>query len=337
MTAFAVFGDRDAPAKLLRATLDDLLDTHNMITPEDDFWLVVGVRRRVTPALEAVMEWCDETGIYYEVVAAHENTPVREGASEWKVSPKSHMRDVVDRVFGEEKDKGIVLALVGDEDPPVDVTRALVRAADSHMVIRDLAEGALTFIRFHGDPVEEPAIKENPLAEEEAVEVLELGAQADEGDELAQEALQEAAVELDLDPDDSDTYPTWADLAAAIDALLGDEEGAAAEEEEEEEPEEEAVEESAGGWTVEQLKGLTIKEVREHARASGVEGYKTMTRPDLIKALIAGTSAQVVASDEEEVAPPAKAPAKKAEAPTSIDVDALADAIIKKLAEALSR
>lgn len=324
MSTFVVLGDQPAAGKLLTATLNDYLDTYLADPPDNEFSFVVAVRHPAKASIKHVIEWCEKAGVYCEVIASSDKVPEFEGVAEHRVAD-NFMLEAIETAYSYAGSDATVLALVGEEDPAVDVTRALVRAADSHMVIRDLAEGALTYIKFHGDTVDTPPSSEDePMAEEaEEVTLEELVELADEGDQEAADALSDAIAELELDIDPDD-YATWAEVGELIAAAM--EEGE--EEEEEPEEEEEEAEEVEGGWTAEALKGLTLKEVREHAQAAGIANWKTATRPELTKLLIAGTADEEV----EETKPEKKAPANKGKAAGGdVDIDALADAIIDRL------
>lgn len=328
MSTFVVLGDQPAAGKLLTATLNDYLDTYLADPPDNEFSFVVAVRHPAKASIKHVIEWCEKAGVYCEVIASSDKVPEFEGVSEHRVAD-NFMLEAIEAAYTYAGSDATVLALVGEEDPAVDVTRALVRAADSHMVIRDLAEGALTYIKFHGDTVDEPPPSEedDTMADEaEEVTLEELVAMADEGDQEAADALSDACAEFDIDPDQ---YETWAEVGELLEAAMGE-----AEEEPEEEEEEEA-EEVEGGWTADALKGLTLKEVREHAQAAGIANWKTATRPELTKLLIAGT-----AEEEEEVeeTKPSKPSPKKSKVESSgdVDIDALADAIIDRLIARLS-
>lgn len=327
MSTFVVLGDQPAAGKLLTATLNDYLDTYLADPPDNEFSFVVAVRHPAKASIKHVIEWCEKAGVYCEVIASSDKVPEFEGVSEHRVAD-NFMLEAIEAAYTYAGSDATVLALVGEEDPAVDVTRALVRAADSHMVIRDLAEGALTYIKFHGDTVDEPPPSEedDTMADEaEEVTLEELVAMADEGDQEAADALSDACAEFDIDPDQ---YETWAEVGELLEAAMG-------EAEEEPEEEEEEAEEVEGGWTADALKGLTLKEVREHAQAAGIANWKTATRPELTKLLIAGT-----AEEEEEVeeTKPSKPSPKKSKVESSgdVDIDALADAIIDRLIARLS-
>lgn len=335
MTTFVVLGDQPVAGKLLTATMNDYLETHQEVSPDEDFCVVIATRKKATASLQAMMTWCDKAGVWYEVVTPP-GVEIPEGASSY-IESDNFLIDAVEAGYSYSSNSAVVLALVGEKEPKVDVARALVRAADSHMVIRDLTEGALTYIKFHGDTVGTPPLEDAVMAEDtEEVTLEDLTALAEEGDEEAVEALDEAAREYGIDPDD---YEDWAGVGAAL--------GEAMEEEEEEVEEEDP----AGGWTEEALKGKTLKEVREIAVAAGIEGAKTTPRVKLVKALIEG-EVEEEEVEEEKPAPKKKAAAKKSaakktaakaeaeEAPAAvadIDYDQLALAIVSALAAQLSK
>lgn len=334
MSTFVVFGDADAAPKLVTATLNDYLDTHLAHTPDDDFVVVVAVRHPVKKSVAHVISWCEKAGVYYEIEASSEKYAAPESAADCRV-PDSFLIQAVETGYAYGGSDTTVLALVGDEDPSVDVTRAIARAVDSHMDVRDLTEGALTYIKFYGDAVDEPPEENTTMAAEpeEEYTLSELIALADEGDADAIEALTGPCEEAGIDPDE---YATWAELEDVLAEALG------LNEEEEEEPEEEE-EEEEGGWTAEALKNKQLKEVREIARAAGIENWKTATRVELVKMLIAGTND--VEEEEEAPTPTKKAPAKKAaakpkaaapkapvkESESDLDLDALADVVVDRL------
>jgi len=329
MSTYVVLGDHKASQKLITATLNDFLDTHVELTPDDDFVMIIAVRNPVRPAIQHVIEWCQKAGVYFTVVASSDRVQEPDGAAEFTVDSQFLVKAVEDG-YALEGDSAIVLALVGAEDPTVDVTRALARAADSHMVIRDLSEGGITYIKFHGDTADIPTEEENTMAEEaDELTLEELVALAAEGDDEAIEALTEACGDYDIDPD---AYATWEEVGELLEAAI---EAASAEEEEEPEPEEPS--EPEGGWTAAALKNLTLKEVRDIASAAGVDNAKTAPRPDLVKALISGTGDEPAKATKKAAAKTTPAKAKDVSAEVvSADTKALAIAIVDELVSRLS-
>ena len=343
MTAYGIFGDVEASPKLVRAALSDLLEAHTRLTPGDDFWLMVGVRNAETKVHEEILDWSVRNKIYTEVVTpAATYTPFVEPAK-LTVSP-SFMLDVVEVMRREPGGK--LLALVGSVTPRTDVLRALAKAKDNGTEIRDLAEAGLTLILFKGDdpPPDTNDSEEETMPAEEEVEatLAELGEYADdtadeETAEQAQGLLNDAAEEAGLDPNE---YATWGELATALQELL--DAGGEATEETEEEPEP-AIE----GLTREALVGKEIAEIKQLAKAAGIEGYSKMRREPLINALLGEEPAPPVAPT-----PPAKKAAgvtKKSVAAaaadngdavaagiTDSDVERIADAVVTKLAAALA-
>lgn len=330
MSTYVVFGEAGASQKIINAAMNDYLDTHQNYTPDEDFAVIVVCRPRQNKTVGYVIEWCEKAGVYFEQITSSDAFTFSEAAAD-TVVVEDPMLVAVERGYAYESDKAVVLALVGEDDPSVDVRRAIERAVDSHMVVRDLTEAGLTYILFSGDSVEHPPHTEEPMADEaEEMTLEELVALAAEGDAEAVEALTEACGEFDIDPDE---YATWEEVGELLEAALGGEEE---EEEEAEEDVEEDVEEAEeeeesgeGGWTTESLKGLTLKEVREHAKAAGIDNWKTATRPTLVKALIEGTSED----GEEEAKPASRTPKVKTEVGDlpAFDIDTLADAIIDRL------
>jgi Rho termination factor, N-terminal domain len=326
MTAYGIFGDVEASPKLVRAALSDLLEAHVRTTPGDDFWLTVGVRNGETKIHDEILDWAVRNEVYFEVVTPAANYEPFNEPAKLTVSP-SFMLDVVEMVSHDPHGK--ILALVGDQTPRTDVLRALAKAKDNGTEIRDLAEAGLTLILFRGDdppPYDNDSEEENMANDEVELSIAELGEIADdpehESAEEAQGLLMEAAAEHDLDPDE---YPTWVELATALTDL-----GAGEDEE-------------AEALTREALVGKEISEIKALAKAAGIEGYSKMRREPLINALLG----------EEEPSPPV-APAKKAAGAvkkaaqgsaqgngdvlvlTDGDVERVADAVVTRLATALS-
>ena len=327
MTAYGIFGDVEASPKLVRAALSDLVEAHRRTTPADVFWLMVGVRNGETKIHDEILDWAYRNEVYFEVVTPSTGyTPYIE-PSKLTVSP-TFMLDVVEMMRHQEP-SGKILALVGDQTPRTDVLRALAKAKDDGTEIRDLAEAGLTLILFRGDDPPYDNSEEETMAEDEVeLSLAELGEIADDPDhesaEEAQGLLVDAAAEHEIDPDE---YPTWVELATAL-AELG---------EQEEEPEP-AIE----GLTRESLVGKEISEIKALAKAAGIEGYSKMRREPLINALLG-----------EEPAPAPTPPGKASGAvkkaaqgkvigngdATTIsdsDVDRIADAVVLKMAAALS-
>ena len=350
MTAYGIFGDVEASPKLVRAALSDLLEAHRRITPDGEFWIMVGVRNADTKIHGEILDWAWHNDVYVEVVTpARTYVPPIEPAK-LSVSP-SFMLDVVERMRHEEG--GRVLVLVGGETPRTDVLRALARAKDNGTEMRDLAEAALTLILFKGDdpPPEDPT-KEATMAtaDEEATvaSLAELGEYADdesdaETAEQAQGLLNDAAEEAGIDPND---YATWAELATALQEL-SDSAEEPDEDDEELEEDEEPVEIDGQVLTRDSLVGKEISEIKALAKAAGIEGYSKMRREPLINALL-GVDPTPEATT---TTPPARkttggspkaAAASNGEVGTggsglsAADVDRIAGAVVSKLAAVLS-
>ena len=84
MTAYGIFGDVEASPKLVRAALSDLLEAHRRITPDDDFWLMVGVRNAETKIHDEILDWAVRNEVYLEVV-----TPAQDLRSRSSSRPSS--------------------------------------------------------------------------------------------------------------------------------------------------------------------------------------------------------------------------------------------------------
>jgi hypothetical protein len=336
MTAYGIFGDVEASPKLVRAALSDLLEAHRRTTPDDDFWITVGVRNADIKVHDEILDWAVHNAVYHEIVTPAATYTPFAPSNKLTVSA-SFMLDVVEAMRTE---GGKILALVGDQTPRVDVLRALAKAKDNGTEVRDLAEAGLTLILFQGDdpPPEDPKENINMAAEEEATEatLAELGEYADdtadeETAEQAQELLNEAAAEAGVDPND---YATWLELALALQEMKDGEEGG--------EPEEEP-EPVIEGLTREALVGKEIAEIKALAKAAGIEGYTKMRREPLINALLGeSTEPEPASAAKKKLTRPAakETPAAAANGDatslTDDDIERIADAVVTKLAAALS-
>lgn len=323
MTVYAVFGDCDASTKLVTAALNDQLEAHLLDTPNDDFWLCLGIRNPMLGVYAAIMKWAAKNEIYVAAFANFNLDTEIHGVAEFAKSDR-FMLDCVEKCFTEEKSAAKVYALVGDNPPPTDVARALARAYDSGMEVRDLAEAGLTYLRPSDDPLprKEIAIMAD---EDEGLTLEELAEIADDPDHddcaEAQEVLTEAAGEAGLDPDE---YPTWAELAEALaEAGVGG-------------GEEEAEEDASGDgqWSAEELDAMSLPELRKLAKASGIADHDTKRKNTIIRELVEG-GAEAVAEEAEEApakaAPKAKAPSKSGDAPTDAEIAEAVRTILRAL------
>ena len=184
----------------------------------------------------------------------------------------------------------MVYVLLGDPaEASVDVRRSIAYAVDSGIEVRDLSEAGLTLVGITDNPIQ---TKGSNMADE-TMTIEQAGDAADEGDEEAIEELTSLAEQYELDPD---TFPTWAELAAAIKPLL-----AGSEEEEEAEDEEEAAAEAHATredrdpprrrgtkqLTQDELEEIPVPELRVLARQLGVEGWEKNRSAKLIEGIIA--------------------------------------------------
>jgi hypothetical protein len=322
MTAYGIFGDVEASPKLVRAALSDFLEAHQRCTPDDEFWLKIGVRDAGVKIYDEILDWAVRNKVYTEVVTPSPKCATYVEPAKITVTP-AFMLSVVDAIRHERNGK--ILALVGDETPRTDVLRALAKAKDNGTEIRDLAEAGLSLIRFKGDdppqPLEDTTTmpKKTQEPEEEAEYTLaELGEFADDDSdpdtaEQAQKLLTDAAGEAGIDPDD---YETWTELGTVLEEAKANADDAEPDEEDEdqdedgdedeEETEDEPDEPEDEGLTRESLVGKDIGEIKALAKAAGIEGYTKMRRELLIKALLGEEEA------ESPPAAPSTAPAKKA-------------------------
>src|SRR4051812_4849969 len=95
MTAYGIFGDVEASPKLVRAALSDLLEAHQRSTPDDDFWLKIGVRDAGMKIYDEIIDWAARNKIYTEVVTPSPNATTYVEPAKITVTP-AFMLNVVD-------------------------------------------------------------------------------------------------------------------------------------------------------------------------------------------------------------------------------------------------
>jgi len=310
MTVVGIFGDATASDKLIKAALNDTLEAHMVDHENEEFWLCVGVRK-ASPTYETIIGWALRNGIWTSVYTAFQSPGWQSSfdggefeVAEWHQSSR-FMFDVVDRLLAEPRAK--VYALMGDKEPSIDVRRALVRALDNGLEVRDLAEAGLTYVGVSDNPLTIGSIiMANDLT------LAEAGEAADNEDEESMVALTTLAEDYGLDPDD---YATWSLLAEALDPLMS-EAPAEAEDEPEEAP---APRRGKETLTREELEGLSVPELRQLAKQLGVEGWDKNRSAKLIDGVIAAQNGGPVteADEADEVEPDEDAdypPRRRAEA-----------------------
>jgi hypothetical protein len=286
VTVLGIFGDKDAPALLVTAALNDMLEAHLVDHEGEDFWLCVGVRKPLA-IYQTIIGWALHNGLYVAVYTKF-STPSWEavfGNGEFEVAEWHHsdrwMLDVVERLSAEHN--ATIYALMGDEDPPVDVRRALVRALDSGLEVRDLAEAGLTYVGVADNPIRQGS---NTMAKEEMT-LEQAGELADEGDAESIQALVDLAERFELDPDD---YPTWVELGTVLDPLLAEAEAEAEGGEGEggeAEPDDEAPRRNRGGnISAEDLEEKSVPELRQLAKQLGVDGWEKNRSAKLIEGIL---------------------------------------------------
>lgn len=316
MTAIAIFGEASASEKLVRASMSETLETHLKFMGDEPFELVIFDKGGETAV---VQDWAHEAGVTFHAA--------------WSPS------EAVEQAWTIAKSQAKVLALLGDEEPTGDVAHALKKASQHGLEIRDLAEAGVTYVYLEGDVP--PTTHKEPVVAEEQEDYTwaEVGEMADDPDHESQAdaeaAITEAAAEAGVDPDE---YATWAEVAEVLQALEDEQndEATNVEEVEDEAVEDEAEEAEAEGFTREHFKGKGIKEVRALAVQSGIENAAKLSRDDLVDALCG--------INLPEEATPAEAAEIESHAiptfdPTNIPpalVDAIANAVVNKLAERLT-
>lgn len=275
MTVLGVFGDKDASQKLVTAALNDLLEAHVTDRPDEEFRLFVGIRK-LLPVYLAVINWASKNKIPVSIYMRGDPKVLRNTypdlhAASWHRSD-NYMMELVRSLDYVTNPK--IYALLGEE-PSTDVRRALARAIDNGVEVRDLAEAGLTYVGVADNPIRQGS---TTMANSEMT-LQQAGELADEGDEESIEALTEYAAQFELDPDE---YPTWAELATVIDPLLME-----AETESEPEPEKPARRSrSSATLTAEELEEKSVPELRNLAKQLGVEGWDKNRSAKLIEGII---------------------------------------------------
>ncbi len=296
MTVVGIFGDATASDKLVKAALNDTLEAHMVDHANEEFWLCIGVRRPTT-TYETIIGWALRNGIWTSVYTMFDS-PAWEAAfdgGEFEVAEWHHssrfMIDVVERLLAEPRAR--VFALMGDQDPPVDVRRALVRALDNGLEVRDLAEAGLTYVGVSDNPLTTRSI----IIMANDLTLAEAGEAADNEDEESMLALTTLAADYGLDPDD---YATWSLLADALDPLMAEAPDAGGDDpdpEPEEAPRRRGKKESL---TREELEELSVPELRQLAKQMGVEGWDKNRSAKLIDGIIEAQDGAVPLAGEDE-------------------------------------
>ena len=298
-SVYLIFGDCDASPKLVRAALSDQLSTHLADSPDDDFWLCLGLRKRPPAIYSHILAWAEKNEVYTVVYGSEDP-----GASEFVQSDR-FMLDAVERCFDEVKQHATVFALLGDDPPATDVARALARAHDNGMVLRDLAEAGLTYVRPTDDPLPPP--KEHATMAEQELTLEEVGVIADDNDHDDQDeaiaALVDVAKEAGLDPDD---YATWSELAEAL-AEAEDED----DESDDDDDDDDESDPEPGELDEDELRALDLPALRKLAAQAGIEGAEKKRKDTLVRELASGSD------DDDDDDEPEEKPAKAASKPAA--------------------
>ena len=216
MTTLAIFGEKDeVSSKLVTAALNDILEAHLADADDDMFRLYVGIPKTM-PIYSGILAWAVRCSVPVDVYLPFDakvlqNIYAAQLDVRWHRHP-DYMMELV-RALDTQPDVKIY-ALLGDQEPSVAVRRALVRAIDNGVEVRDLAEAGLTVVGVADNPIRQGS---TDMADD--LMTLEAAGKAadEEGDAESIEALTNFAAEHGIDPDD---YPTWSELAAVLDPLL---------------------------------------------------------------------------------------------------------------------
>ena len=274
---YGVLGDVDTSPKLVTAALDDQLEAHLQDDPDGDFWLVLGIRSPAPKVYDTIIGWAERNKIYYAVYTNIRLEKFEHAANEHH-QRDNFMIEVVNRLLNEQDGDKMIYALLGDPaSAAVDVRRALARALDNGIEVRDLSEAGLTVVGVADNPIQTKG--SNDMADEETLTIEQAGEAADEGDDEAIEELSRLAEQFSLDPDE---YPTWVALAEALAPLLA--QAAVEEEEEGEAPARPAT--ATKRLTQEQLEDTPVPELRVLAKQLGVEGWEKNRSAKLIEGIL---------------------------------------------------
>ena len=328
MAIIGIIGNAEADAEVVKDGLTDLLEKSNN-DGDDTFWAIVGITEDSPEVISTVIEWLQENEVAYDLVITPtaadglaEVAPEILDGADATVKIKGVDSKVVSRLKAE---GGTHLLVLLGEEPEDALVKIVETAVTAGIKAQDLSD-ALTELEFTEDedatePESEPAPAKAkgatkkgaaPKAKEEPkvdYEQLGLDADCDEDDddydaEAAQVAMEElttVAKARGVDPDD---YATWSELATFLAVAAGVDEVDAGETTEYN-PDDEPV-----GWTEEALAGKNLTQLKQIAKASGVADASKMTRPNLVKALLALSGAPEEAEGngdaEAEVAKPTK-------------------------------
>ena len=286
-----IFGDCQAADKLVRAALNDTLEAHNTDAPDEEFWLLLGMQSDSPAVYRTIAQWAIANGTYVAYYTPMERSDMYRvldvGAQQDFHRSDKYMIELVDRLISE--GGGKVYALLGDKEPSVAVRRAIARATDNGLEVRDLAEAGLTYVGVSDNPltVRNIIIMANDLT------LAEAGEAADNEDEESMTALTTLAEDYGLDPDE---YETWSALADALDPLMTE----AAPEPEPDEPEEAPRRRGKESLTQEELEELPVPELRQLAKQLGVEGWDKNRSAKLIDGIVAAQNGDVPLAGEDE-------------------------------------
>ena len=330
---YGIFGEANPSAKLVTAALNDQLET--AANDDEEFALVVGVNKHSPSVYVTIAQWAVRNEInvsYYTTMTKLDVLRTLDLSEFWEhkqyKSVAAYMIEVVERLYTESRNGGSVMiyALLGSEEPSVDVRRAFARAVDNGLEIRDLAEAGLTVVGIADNPIKTTG---SITVADQEITIEEAGASADDGDEEAMAVLVEFAGQYELDPDD---FPTWAGLAAALDPLLSAEQSEQQEQEQEEEEEEERPRSRrTRTLSAEELEDKSVPDLRNLAKQLGVEGWDRNRSAKLIEGILAAQD-----GDSEGDSPPPVSAARTA--PVQQNGDDLRSALaqgLRLLADAL--
>lgn len=280
---YGIIGDAVAPDKLVTAALNDQLEAHLQDDPQGPFRLCIAVHRGSPAIYHTIVRWAEKNEIfvsYYTAMSAKELSRTLEPAEAHEYKPfgsEVYMIMLVERLYDEVRtgETATLFALLGDKEPSIHVRRALARAVDNNIEVRDLAEAGLTYVGVADNPIQ---TKGSNDMSDDTMTIEQAGEAADEGDEEAIEELTRMAAQYELDPDE---YETWTLLAETLRPLLvtGDE---AEVEEEASAP----APRKTKPMTQEQLEDTPVPDLRVLAKQMGVEGWEKNRSAKLIEGIL---------------------------------------------------
>lgn len=317
---YGVFGNAETTEEMVDASLSELRDAAD--SEGEAFWFIFGL----TPDSPAIMgfavQWAIDNSVAYDIVVhptIADKVPEDFTANADKVTKiKDVEKKVVDRLIAE-GGRGVLL-FAGEDGDSVnsdELLKTAQRAFDEKILVLALddANNSLDFSEDTSDVT---------VDGDEDIDFEALGATADGDDEeesnVAIEQLQAVGETLGISADDH-SDKTWTEFAEVL-----AEEAREAEERKGAKPAKAAAKTSkstskaasstkANTWTEEALTALAPKELKEIAKAAGVENFGKKGVAALIKDLLGKPTGEAAEPEPEPTKPARTRAAKKTAEP----------------------